>query len=431
MDMIGRIRRLHSRGKKSEREIARLTGLSRNTISKWLREPIETAPRYRRSEGTTTLAPFHETLKLSLKVDLRRPLHGRRTAKALFAEIKAAGYKGCYSRVTDFIREWRAGEGMSVSKNAFVPLKFELGEAFQFDWSEEGLVVGGLGGQAGHGGGIRIRGRALGFRPLILLASGDRLSGGVRLFRMGRGWKVGGGGSNEPGRQRADGVHRVRALRQCQSIAPLSVEQRRVRAGLDQQRADARLVAGRGDHQRGQALRVARVEIVAAPDVHQHGGFDAGPRRHPKKAVERSGGQRRGLAQSSAPRSLSMRGLATTRAWRGAVLLNDRLAINRRPPVAMTALLDRCIKFYRPSDSRRSVVGLCLRPISRAPLLRYLQSTGANFFGTATGGKRAEIWEGRYSSLGAMMALSPAGPMKAAASRPGTPAEHSKLSLKS
>jgi hypothetical protein len=25
-----------------------------------------------------------------------------------------------------------------------VPLKFDLGEAFQFDWSEEGLVVGGI-----------------------------------------------------------------------------------------------------------------------------------------------------------------------------------------------------------------------------------------------------------------------------------------------
>ena len=47
MDMIGRIRRLHSRGKKSEREIARLTGLSRNTISKWLREPVEAPPKYR------------------------------------------------------------------------------------------------------------------------------------------------------------------------------------------------------------------------------------------------------------------------------------------------------------------------------------------------------------------------------------------------
>lgn len=27
--------------------------------------------------------------------------------------------------------------------NAFIPLAFELGEAYQFDWREEGLVVGG------------------------------------------------------------------------------------------------------------------------------------------------------------------------------------------------------------------------------------------------------------------------------------------------
>ena len=46
--------------------------------------------------------------------------------------------------MTDFIRAWRQGEGQACSANAFVPLAFELGEAFQFDWSEEGLVVGGI-----------------------------------------------------------------------------------------------------------------------------------------------------------------------------------------------------------------------------------------------------------------------------------------------
>ena len=34
--------------------------------------------------------------------------------------------------------------GRALASRAFVPLKFELGEAFQFDWSEEGLVVGGI-----------------------------------------------------------------------------------------------------------------------------------------------------------------------------------------------------------------------------------------------------------------------------------------------
>ena len=49
-DMIGKIRRLRSRGKKSEREIARMTGLSRNTVAKWLDGPLEGAPKYRREK---------------------------------------------------------------------------------------------------------------------------------------------------------------------------------------------------------------------------------------------------------------------------------------------------------------------------------------------------------------------------------------------
>ena len=47
-------------------------------------------------------------------------------------------------RLTDFIREWRAQQGGVAIGKAFVPLAFELGEAFQFDWSEEGLVIGGI-----------------------------------------------------------------------------------------------------------------------------------------------------------------------------------------------------------------------------------------------------------------------------------------------
>ena len=48
MDMIGRIRRMHSRGKKSVREIARTTGLSRNTVAKWLAKTVLSEPKYRR-----------------------------------------------------------------------------------------------------------------------------------------------------------------------------------------------------------------------------------------------------------------------------------------------------------------------------------------------------------------------------------------------
>jgi transposase len=144
MAMIGKIRRMHHRQGKSIREISRITSLSRNTIRKWLDAPLNDEPTYRRRPQASKLTPYHETLKQSLKADARRPKKERRTALALYGELKATGYPGCYSRVTDFIRAWRQGEGKGAATKAFVPLSFELGEAFQFDWSEEGLVVGGI-----------------------------------------------------------------------------------------------------------------------------------------------------------------------------------------------------------------------------------------------------------------------------------------------
>ncbi len=143
MEMLGRIRRMHLRDKLSLHEIAKRTGLSRNTLRKWLRAPEDVKrPRYSRAKTYGKLAAFTTELELALKADAQRIKQDRRTGKALFLQIKANGYAGSYSRVTDFIRQWRQGEGKKP--HAFVPLTFELGEAFQFDWSEEGMVVGGI-----------------------------------------------------------------------------------------------------------------------------------------------------------------------------------------------------------------------------------------------------------------------------------------------
>jgi len=79
----------------------------------------------------------------ALEMDVRRPKRDRRSALKLYAELRAAGFSGDYSRVTEFVRRWRAQGGEAVI-NAYVPLRFELGEAFQFDWSEEHLVIGGV-----------------------------------------------------------------------------------------------------------------------------------------------------------------------------------------------------------------------------------------------------------------------------------------------
>ena len=133
MDMIGKVRRMHRRDKKSVREIARHTGLSRNTVGKWLEGPLEGQPKYRRGLQPGKPTVFHEALRLALTADDHRPKHERRTARALYAEIKAGGYAGRYTRVTDFIRGWRRSVGQAGMTKALVPPAFELGEAFQFD----------------------------------------------------------------------------------------------------------------------------------------------------------------------------------------------------------------------------------------------------------------------------------------------------------
>jgi transposase len=134
---------MHFRDGMSLHQIAKRTGISRNTIRKWVRAPKpDNPPKYARRTTPGKLTAHIEFLQTALKADALRPKKHRRTVRALFAQVKDQGYAGGYSRVTDFVRDWREGEGRKLK--AFVPLQFAFGEAFQFDWSEEGLVVGGV-----------------------------------------------------------------------------------------------------------------------------------------------------------------------------------------------------------------------------------------------------------------------------------------------
>ena len=122
MEILGKIRRMYFRDKLSLHQIAKRTGLSRNTIRKWVRAPEATQPAYQRCATFNRPSPFHETLEQALKADSFRAKHNRRSAKALFEQIKAEGYDGGYSQLTAFIRSWRREQGKSL--RAFVTLTF-------------------------------------------------------------------------------------------------------------------------------------------------------------------------------------------------------------------------------------------------------------------------------------------------------------------
>jgi len=69
----------------------------------------------------------------------------KRTVKQMHADLVALGYEGSYSRVATFAREWKADLHMhnqTSGRGTFVPLNFEPGEAFQFDWSEDWAIIG-------------------------------------------------------------------------------------------------------------------------------------------------------------------------------------------------------------------------------------------------------------------------------------------------
>ena len=67
MELLGKIKRLYFRDKKSLHEIAKYTGLSRNTIRKWVRAPkAEDALKYVRQDMPAKQAPYQAEIEQAL-----------------------------------------------------------------------------------------------------------------------------------------------------------------------------------------------------------------------------------------------------------------------------------------------------------------------------------------------------------------------------
>src|SRR5271156_5664575 len=145
MELLSVIRRWRYRDHFSIREIARRTGLSRNTVRKDLRSDI-VEPKFNVADRTSKLDPYAHKLSRMLLQEAGRSRKQKRTIKQLHADLVALGYEGSYNRVAAFAREWKAArhrEQQTCGRGAFVPLAFMPGEAFQFDWSEDWAIIGG------------------------------------------------------------------------------------------------------------------------------------------------------------------------------------------------------------------------------------------------------------------------------------------------
>jgi len=146
MALLSVIRRWHFRDHLPIREIARRTGLSRNTIRKYLRsETID--PRFKVPDRPSKLDPFAEHLAAWLRREMGRSRKQKRTIKQFHADLVSLGYEGSYNRVAAFARDWREDyrrQQQIGGRGTFVPLSFAPGEAFQFDWSEDWAIIAGV-----------------------------------------------------------------------------------------------------------------------------------------------------------------------------------------------------------------------------------------------------------------------------------------------
>ena len=145
VETIGRIRREHFIKGKTIREISRDLKVSRNTVRKVLRSG-ETSFEYERDvQPRPKLGRWTAELDELLEGNTTKPFREQLTLIRIFEELRGRGYDGGYDAVRRYARRWAQERGQSTAA-AYVPLSFAPGEAYQFDWSHEVVLLSGVTG---------------------------------------------------------------------------------------------------------------------------------------------------------------------------------------------------------------------------------------------------------------------------------------------
>lgn len=143
METIARIRFEHFQNRKGIKRIARELGVARDTVRKVLRSQATEFSYKRATQPLPKMGPWVETLTAILEAEAKVPRRERRSTQRLFEELRGRGYDGAHDSVHRFVKAWRA-EHARVPVHAFIPLSFDPGEAYQFDWSHDAIKLAGL-----------------------------------------------------------------------------------------------------------------------------------------------------------------------------------------------------------------------------------------------------------------------------------------------
>ncbi len=143
VETIAKVRRAYFSDGKSIKAICRELRLSRKVVRKVIRSG-ETSFSYERAvQPRPKLGQWTATLDELLDANAAKPAREQLTLIRLFEDLRGRGYGGGYDALRRYARRWAKERGESTAA-AYVPLFFAPGEAFQFDWSHEVVVLNGV-----------------------------------------------------------------------------------------------------------------------------------------------------------------------------------------------------------------------------------------------------------------------------------------------
>jgi hypothetical protein len=134
-------RAFHLEGK-TIRQIERETGHCRQAIRRVISQGqpalSPTPPASFRS--APIFGPFQARVDALLTENEHLPRKQRYTAHRIFEIIQSEGYRGCESRIRQYLAQWKE---MHHPPELFLPLAFEPGQDAQVDWGEAIAVLDG------------------------------------------------------------------------------------------------------------------------------------------------------------------------------------------------------------------------------------------------------------------------------------------------
>ena len=143
VETIARIRRDHLVRGVPTKTIARDLRVSKNTVCKVVRGDETSYSYERKIQPMPKLGPWVDELERQLKANEKKARRDRLSLLRVHEDLASLGYEGGYDAVRRYARVWRRRHRLLSSSEAYVPLIFDPGEAYRFDWSHEYAVLSG------------------------------------------------------------------------------------------------------------------------------------------------------------------------------------------------------------------------------------------------------------------------------------------------